>query len=247
MDIAALYAAAAASDPARPFITFYDDATGERTELSYLTFDNWVSKTANMLCGGFDCEPEDTAHIDLPTHWLTAAITVGTWRAGLTLTDAADADVAFHHESDAARLPKTPGTQRCLVSTLPLSIGLRDPEAKAAEQRAEAIDFLSDVRGHGDDFMPITPVTQETSALQRPGGEDWTQASLIAAASARADELGISAGQRSMFTDPEYTVAGMDWILVPLVTQGSVVVSMNSNAVDLKARAESENAHLVTS
>src|SRR5579859_6537412 len=36
------------ADPARPLITFYDDATGERVELSVKTFDNWVAKTANL-------------------------------------------------------------------------------------------------------------------------------------------------------------------------------------------------------
>ena len=36
-------------DPARPLLTFYDDATGERTELSVATFANWVAKTANLL------------------------------------------------------------------------------------------------------------------------------------------------------------------------------------------------------
>ncbi len=247
MDIAALYAVAAASDPARPFITFYDDVTGERTELSYLTFDNWVSKTANMLRDEFDCEPEDTVHIDLPTHWLTAAITVGAWRAGLTITQSADADVAFYHESAATTLPTRGSSQRLLVSTLPLSIGLRSPEAKAAEERGEAIDFLSDVRSHGDDFFTITPVTQDTVAWQQSQESRLSQKELVDAASTRAEELNIGDNRRIMITDPAYTMGGMDWILVPLVTKGSVVISMNSGAVDLKARADSENAHLITS
>jgi hypothetical protein len=29
-------------DPSTPFVTFYDDATGERTELSVKTYANWV-------------------------------------------------------------------------------------------------------------------------------------------------------------------------------------------------------------
>ncbi|PBC79521.1 uncharacterized protein (TIGR03089 family) [Streptomyces sp. TLI_235] len=37
------------ADPSRPLITFYDDSTGERVELSAKTFDNWVAKTANLL------------------------------------------------------------------------------------------------------------------------------------------------------------------------------------------------------
>ena len=36
-------------DPARPLVTFYDDATGERVELSVTTYANWVAKTAGLL------------------------------------------------------------------------------------------------------------------------------------------------------------------------------------------------------
>src|SRR5690606_31992912 len=36
------------SGSARPLITFYDDATGERIELSGVTTANWVAKTANL-------------------------------------------------------------------------------------------------------------------------------------------------------------------------------------------------------
>ncbi|NDU76176.1 TIGR03089 family protein, partial [Actinomadura sp. DSM 109109] len=41
-----------AGDPSRPLVTFYDDAAGERVELSARTFDNWVAKTANFLVDG---------------------------------------------------------------------------------------------------------------------------------------------------------------------------------------------------
>src|SRR3546814_13660057 len=37
-----------AADPGQPLVTFYDDTSGERTELSVKTYANWVSKTANL-------------------------------------------------------------------------------------------------------------------------------------------------------------------------------------------------------
>ena len=37
------------SAAARPLITFYDDATGERVELSAATTANWAAKAANLL------------------------------------------------------------------------------------------------------------------------------------------------------------------------------------------------------
>lgn len=46
-------------DPAAPLVTFYDDATGERVELSARTFDNWVAKTANLLQDELNAGPGD--------------------------------------------------------------------------------------------------------------------------------------------------------------------------------------------
>ena len=48
-------------DPTRPLLTWYDDATGERTELSGATLANWVAKTANLLVDGLGLGPGDRA------------------------------------------------------------------------------------------------------------------------------------------------------------------------------------------
>ena len=67
-----LLRSALAADPARPLVTFYDDATGERVELSVATFANWVAKTANYLQGDLAAEPGDRLALLLPAHWQTA-------------------------------------------------------------------------------------------------------------------------------------------------------------------------------
>ena len=36
-------------DGTRPLLTWYDDASGERIELSVATAANWAAKTANLL------------------------------------------------------------------------------------------------------------------------------------------------------------------------------------------------------
>ena len=51
-------------------MTFYDDATGERVELSVTTYANWVAKAASLLVDEHDLERGDTLRIDLPPHWL---------------------------------------------------------------------------------------------------------------------------------------------------------------------------------
>ncbi|BFO22122.1 hypothetical protein SHKM778_85100 [Streptomyces sp. KM77-8] len=53
-------------------MTFYDDATGERVELSVATFANWVAKTANLLQDELSVEPGDRVALLLPAHWQTA-------------------------------------------------------------------------------------------------------------------------------------------------------------------------------
>src|SRR5690606_31370096 len=78
-------AAALAADPSRPFLTFYDDATGERIELSLASFDNWVAKTANLLQDGLATEPGERASIALPPHWYAAIWPLACWSAGLVL------------------------------------------------------------------------------------------------------------------------------------------------------------------
>ena len=67
-----LLRSALAADPARPLVTYYDDATGERVELSVATFANWVAKTSNLLQGELSAEPGDRLALLLPAHWQTA-------------------------------------------------------------------------------------------------------------------------------------------------------------------------------
>ncbi len=96
------FAAVVALDPTRPLMTFYDDATGERVELSGATLANWVAKTANLLVDGAGLGPGQVAAVRLPPHWQTAAILLGCWSAGLAvdLAGSGIADVAFVTRGD---------------------------------------------------------------------------------------------------------------------------------------------------
>ncbi|WP_255400045.1 TIGR03089 family protein, partial [Mycobacterium sp. 1482292.6] len=49
------------ADPVGPRITYYDDATGERIELSGVTLANWAAKTANLLRDELGAGPASTA------------------------------------------------------------------------------------------------------------------------------------------------------------------------------------------
>ena len=74
------------SDPGQPFLTAYDESTGERTELSVTTYANWVSKTANLLTDELGLDAGDTVLLDLPPHWLVPVFLGAAWSAGLSVT-----------------------------------------------------------------------------------------------------------------------------------------------------------------
>ena len=71
-----------ASDPAGPRITYYDDATGERIELSTATLVNWAAKTGNLLRDEMGAGPANRVAVLLPAHWQTAAVLFGIWWIG---------------------------------------------------------------------------------------------------------------------------------------------------------------------
>src|SRR3954467_8360925 len=74
-------------DPGRPLVTFYDDATGERTELSVATYANWVAKAGSLLVDELGLERGDRLRVDLPAHWLSVVFLGAAWSTGLVVTD----------------------------------------------------------------------------------------------------------------------------------------------------------------
>ena len=72
-----------ARDAGRPLVTFYDAATGERTELSVTTYANWVAKVASLLTDELEIEHGSRLLVDLPAHWLTPVVLGAAWAGGL--------------------------------------------------------------------------------------------------------------------------------------------------------------------
>ncbi len=65
-----------------PFLTYYDDTSGERTEFSYATFNNWVAKTANLLSEEFDLGPGSRVALAVGPHWTSVVLAFACWRIG---------------------------------------------------------------------------------------------------------------------------------------------------------------------
>src|SRR6478672_1593081 len=79
-------------DAGRPLVTFYDDATGERTELSVTTYANWVAKLCSLLTDELDVERGGRLLVDLPVHWLGPVVLGAAWAGGLEVVWDGDAD-----------------------------------------------------------------------------------------------------------------------------------------------------------
>lgn len=83
-----------------PAVVFHDADSGERTELSFATLHNWVSKTANLLLDSFDAGLGSDVRLDVPLHWLVPVVALGTWATGATLRMEPGGDVVVMHEDD---------------------------------------------------------------------------------------------------------------------------------------------------
>src|SRR4051812_8567288 len=89
-----LLAAALSADPSRPLLTYLDESTGERTEASVTTFDNWVAKTANLLVDDLAAEPGARVALLLPLHWQSAVWLAACWATGCVAVPEGDASTA---------------------------------------------------------------------------------------------------------------------------------------------------------
>jgi uncharacterized protein (TIGR03089 family) len=144
------------ADPVGPRITYYDDATGERIELSAVTLANWAAKTGNLLRDELGAGPASRVAILLPAHWQTAAVLFGVWWIGaeavLDETEGAPADI----EADIAlctaeRLDEADTA----VSGGEVAVLSLDPFGRPAPDLPIGVtDYATAVRVHGDQIVP---------------------------------------------------------------------------------------------
>ena len=231
-------------DGAAPLVTQYDDATGERVELSGATLANWVAKTANLLQDEFDVGPGSAVALALPVHWQTAAVLLGTWSCGATVLDTATEDEGRLSEVDVvlAAQDRLPALEEDLpedtaelvgLSLHPLGLGM-------AGYVGPARDFAIEVRAHGDFFSPYEPPDPAGPGL-RLGGLELTLGGLVEAARELAARLGIGAGERLLVDEQVAAEAGpVAWLLAPLAAGASLVLVRNAVAETLPRRAADE-------
>jgi uncharacterized protein (TIGR03089 family) len=229
-----LLGAALRRDPAGPLLTFYDDAAGERAELSATTLANWVAKTANLLQDDVGAVPGDRVAVLLPAHWQTAAVLLAAWAAGAVVsTDPSGAVAAF---TDVRRVPAA--TAAAEVFALSLASFGRGFEAGPP---AGARDFAVEVRAHGDRFAARSAVPDDALALHA-GELVSTGADVVEIARGRATEMGLLDHDRVLSTLPWDDPADwMDGLLAPLAAGASLVLCAHPDPEALARRAEAEH------
>ena len=239
-----LLSSALAADPARPLVTFYDDATGERVELSVATFANWVAKTANLLQGDLAAGPGDRVALLLPAHWQTAVWLLACASVGAVADvdgDPAAADIVVSGPDtlDAARACRG---ERVALALRPLGGRFPQPPSGFA-------DYAVEVPGQGDRFAPFAPVDPDEPALI-VAGREFSGAEVVERALAEAAGLGLTGpGARILSGLPYDTWDGLNAGLYgPLAVGGSVVLCRHlerASEETVAARIETERVSVV--
>jgi uncharacterized protein (TIGR03089 family) len=225
-----------AADAVGPRITYYDDASGERIELSAVTLANWAAKTGNLLRDELGAGAGTRVAVLLPAHWQTAAVVLGTWWIGAEVVwgaGAADiaADIALCtadrlDEADAA-VADGAGLGEVVVFSL-------DPFGKpVADVPVGVTDYATSVRVHGDQIVP------ERSPGPALDGRPAEQVLDDAASSAAAQ--GITGTDRVMSLVAWHTADDMvRGLLAVLVTGASLVQVAHADAGLLARRRDTE-------
>jgi len=233
------------ADPVGPRITYYDDATGERIELSAVTLANWAAKTGNLLRDELGAGPASRVAILLPAHWQTAAVLFGVWWIGAeaVLADGAAGPADFDRmylrsasvalctidrldEADSALTSTAPGGEVAVLSLDPFG-------GPAPDLPIGVIDYATAVRVHGDQ---IVPERHPGPALAGRSAEE-----ILADCEISAAARGLTSKDR-VLSSASWPGPGelVDGLLAIMAVGGSLVQVANPDPSALQRRIETE-------
>jgi len=217
-----------ARDPGRPLVTFYDDATGERTELSVTTYANWVAKTASLLGDELGLEAGDRLLVDLPAHWLGTVVLGAAWTVGLEVVWDGPHDAVCTGPEGLARWADEAAGVPVVASAL-LPLAGRFPDGVPAGVH----DLGTEVWGQPDAYVAWPGADDDTLAAA-----GTTHATLWAAAAALPEAEGRRLLTRSNPASPD----GLGDLTAALVGRGSLVLAVHASPERLDRIASDERA-----
>jgi uncharacterized protein (TIGR03089 family) len=227
--------AALRKNPGRPLVTFYDDATGERVELSVQTFDNWVCKLANLFTVELGLGPGEVVRVDFPTHWQSCVTLLGAWVSGLVVSVDDKTSAALTLVGPAGLELPPPDAGIVLASSL-RPLGGRF----AVPLPAGWLDFAVDVPPQPDVLLADVAVDGDAPALiVEP--TTLTHHELTVQASGVASRLGLAPGARLATDVNPATPSGLVITLAaPFVSGSSVVLLANTSTRRRRLIADQE-------
>ncbi|MEY9913274.1 uncharacterized protein (TIGR03089 family) [Catenulispora sp. MAP12-49] len=236
-----VWRAALAMGPSRPFLTYYDDHTGERVELSYATFDNWVAKTANLIQDEMALAPGDEVAILLPTHWQTPIWLLACWTAGVVASVGEDSAAAERAAAVVAGPDRLEEALACKGERIALA--LRPLGARFPNVPQGFTDYAAVAPAQPDVFAPYSPVTADSPALVADGNS-WTHGELVRDAAEAAARWGLRTGSRVLSgcaydSRPEIRAA----FTSELAVGASLVLCRNVDPARLPGRMASEKVN----
>lgn len=221
------------SSGAAPLITYYDERSRSRIELSSLSFGNWVDKTAGLLTDELLIEPGQPVRLDLavtaPGHWVTLVWVAAIWRVGspVTLTDGAAVEVVGPERA----IEPTGATERVACSLHPLGLGFDTALPSGT------IDYGIEVRAQPDSFSAPWPSADDRAWIADAGDTALTQTDLL-----NVLDASITGGRRLIVpetTDGPWTTV-VRTLLTPVLTDGSVVIVVGADTERLALIAADE-------
>ena len=220
-----------AGDAARPLITYYDERTGERTELSATTWATWVAKMSALLADELELEPGDRLLVELPAHWIGTVVLGAAWSCGLEIVweQPVDGRVAAvvtgpdgltRHAAHAALIPVVATALRPLAGPFPEGVppGVHDLGVEVWSQP----DVYAAYPGPSGSDLAVAGVTQD--AL-------WESA-------AAGDH--VSGGGRLLTEANPASASGLAALTEPLSSGGSLVVVVGASPERLERIASDE-------
>jgi uncharacterized protein (TIGR03089 family) len=198
-------------DGSRPLVTFYDDDTGERTELSVTTYANWVAKVASLLGDELDVEHGSRLLVDLPTHWLGTVVLGAAWASGLEVVWAGEADAVVTGPAGLDRWAPEAGRIPVVASALqPLAGRFADGVPDGVH------DLGVEVWSQPDAY-----VAWPAPADDDPAVAGTTQDALWSAAAAGSS---VTDGGRLLSEANPASPSGLPSLTEPLASNGSLVL-----------------------
>jgi uncharacterized protein (TIGR03089 family) len=213
-------------DPGRPLVTFYDDETGERVELSVTTYANWVAKAGSLLVDELGVERGETLRIDLPPHWLLPVFLGAAWSAGLVVTDDDDPTAVVCGPDQLDRWAGDAAERVVLAcSLLPLGVRFAEPVPTGVH------DVGIEIWSQPDAFIPWDPPTAEDDAVALSGVRRSQQEMWEAAAAGTL----LPDGGRLLVAASPASPPELATFTEPLAKGGSLVLVTRAGAERLEA------------